>query len=348
MAALAIVGGHTAANAQLVRPAPTYRPAPIVRQVPAPVLPHAPIFQQAPHATTLSIAPAPRSQAVTHNGLAPNPFVGAITGPHAAPSVGVAPMTPTGAPSNNAFSTVLRKPSSPLSLGSSAASETTYHAPNNSVSSNPFGSVLSPTVPRSSLLGTNWTQPINVSVANVSAKPVSYLGTQAGTPLGTMTVNVPGKGQIKLTSYSNGANQGTVRGPEQYQCVTLVKDYAGELGLKKAAGGSLGAGKDAAQNLANQSDGKFKFFGGATATAPPTVGSVVSIDTGDSSGHVGIAQSVTSIGANEYRVTLFDQNWRNGGSWKTLDFSKSGNTWVGTMSDNGTSVYASGWANPSF
>jgi hypothetical protein len=140
-----------------------------------------------------------------------------------------------------------------------------------------------------------------------------------------------------------------------FQCVELVKDYAGQLGLSRAATGNLGNGNETAQRLASLSDGRFTYFGGTTATSAPIVGSVISIAgyPKDPAGHVGIAQSVRQTAPNQYEVTLFDQNWpyAQGASWKTITFTQVGNNWVGTMPNsaapNGTSQ-VSGWANPSF
>jgi hypothetical protein len=62
---------------------------------------------------------------------------------------------------------------------------------------------------------------------------------------------------------------------------------------------------------------------------------------------------VTQTAPNQYKVTLFDQNWpyQNGQQWKTVVFSQAGGTWVGKMSDTaapGGQATVSGWANPTF
>jgi hypothetical protein len=205
-----------------------------------------------------------------------------------------------------------------------------------------------PTAPVKSTVLSN-----SVSVVSVSSSPMSATGTQPGTSLGTMQLSVPGRGTITLTSNSNGNYQGTTSG--SFQCVALINNYARQLGLSAAATGYLGNGSDTAQKLSSLSGGQFSYFGGSSASMPPTVGSVISIAgyPKDPYGHVGIAQKVTPIGPNQYQVTLFDQNWPYYSSqpWKVVTFTNVGNVWVGTMPDSAAPnqmAQVSGWANPAF
>lgn len=195
----------------------------------------------------------------------------------------------------------------------------------------------------------------NASVISRTAQPIAAVGTQTGAPLGSLTLSVPGRPSITLVSLSNGSNQGTANGPSQYQCVALVRSYASQLGLQSAASGDLGNGSNTAQRLASISPNQFTYFSGSSATQAPSLGSVISIAgyPKDPYGHVGIAQSVTQTAPNQYKVTLFDQNWpyQNGQQWKTVVFSQAGGTWVGKMSDTaapGGQATVSGWANPTF
>jgi hypothetical protein len=209
---------------------------------------------------------------------------------------------------------------------------------------------LSPTVSSTSASRT-------YTVVSASAEPQQRAA--AGAVAGTLTIQAPAGRSVTLTSFSNGTNEGSQNG--SYQCVALIGQYAGKLGFSSTNVGLTGAG--AASQFAQASGGQFIYIEGANGAAPPVIGSVISLSgwppksgvtTGDSAGHVGIAQSVQLNSSDPAEATaatvrLFDQNMP-GSRWTTVTFQREGNGWQGSMTDDPQrtpfTVPVVGWANP--
>ena len=223
------------------------------------------------------------------------------------------------------------------------------------------GAGLTPTQQQGVMSGAGYSASQTSTIFSVvKASTAPQQSAKAGTIAGTLTLQSSTGKTVSLDSYSNGVgtNEGTKYGSEQ--CVALVAQYATKLGGFTSA--NMGpTGQDSARYFAAASGRQFSYIN--NGSAPPTVGSVISISgwpsktgvtKGDSAGHVGIAQSVTfnatdPAKATQATVTLFDQNMP-GSKWTTVNFEKTGNTWSGSMIDNpeGTKfpVPVSGWANP--
>jgi hypothetical protein len=191
-----------------------------------------------------------------------------------------------------------------------------------------------------------------VKIASSSAAPVAANATNAGAVKGTIDLQTADGKTVKLQSFSNGKDEGTLNG--KYQCTDLVVRYAQDLKLSNIKStADIGNGKDAAKNLASLSGGKFNYVDSNAGSTLPTAGSVVSFDgwKSDPAGHVGVVQKVTQVSPTQYQMTLFDQNWP-GSQWKTVTFNKQGDTWKGSMTNQpdpnkpAMQVSVSGWANP--
>lgn len=165
-----------------------------------------------------------------------------------------------------------------------------------------------------------------------------------------------------ITALSNGTRES----PQKYQCTELAHRFVRDIyGIPTRIGMGLGHGKDVAagigrhfQGTAGSSDRiaphkvRMAYFANGTASVPPLVGSVVSLEIG-SYGHVGVVRHVAKVSDRHQVATLFAQHggmhdtvgrkFRPG----TVSFKRADNgTWRGQWEAFDRKFSATGWLVP--